>query len=87
MVEAKLVLRPFEGQIIVGGTDLAPAVRSIQLCAGVDYRPELVLNLVLHEVEVDGEITTTIPDRTREALVALGWTPPAEQAADETGGE
>ncbi|MEV1202801.1 hypothetical protein [Microbispora rosea] len=60
-----------------------PGVRGINLDASARHTPRLVVDLLMHEIEVDGEMTVSVPDKTREALVALGWTPPAEGDADE----
>ncbi|MFJ2029439.1 hypothetical protein [Streptosporangium sp. NPDC087985] len=45
--------------------------------------PGLTVDLLMHEVEVDGEMVVSVPDRTRDALIALGWTPPAEPRPDD----
>lgn len=61
----------------VNGVNVANAVRSLNLHA----RPreqELTLHLHVDETVVDGEATVVVPQATRDALVALGWTPPEE---------
>lgn len=63
--KASLILTPGSGprnRVVIGGHDLTNAV-----CA---------LDLVIFEAEVDGEMTVHVPDKTRAALVTLGWTPP-----------
>lgn len=55
-----------------------PGVRGFHVAAAVNEKPRLVLDILMHEVEVDGQMTVTVPDRTKAALSALGWTPPAD---------
>ncbi|MGP3960456.1 hypothetical protein ACTWPT_31045 [Nonomuraea sp. 3N208] len=43
--------------------------------------PTLTLDLVFREVE--GEMVVLLPFKTRQALIALGWTSPAEPASSE----
>lgn len=75
---AKLHLTPggFGSEIEVDGQRI-PHVRSVHLDAKVMELPSLTLDLLLHEVEIDGVMNVTVPDETRDALIALGWTPPA----------
>lgn len=63
------------GTIEVDGQELH-GVTAVVASAAVDERPQLVVQLLLQEIEIDGEMTVTIPDDTAEALAALGWTPP-----------
>lgn len=56
-----------------------PGVRGVTLTHKVRRTPTITVDLVMHEIEVDGEMTVTVPDKTREALIALGWTPPGEE--------
>lgn len=62
--------------IEVGGHDLSKAVRALAVTAEVGQVPALSLDLVICDGEVEGEVVVTIPEATRDALVALGWTPP-----------
>ena len=38
--------------------------------------PQLTIDLLVHEFDVDGEMVVQVPERTAESLVTLGWTPP-----------
>ena len=77
-VQASIVLRPGASQIVVDGKDLANGCRAIQLNGEAADLPKLTLDLLLSEITFDGQVRAWIPDGTREALIALGWTPPAE---------
>lgn len=74
---ARLVLGYGTGTVDLDGHEI-PGVRSLTLNAGVNEITELELELVVREVEVDGEVIVTIADETREVLTRLGWTPPAD---------
>lgn len=82
MADARLVLRPggSPSQVMVDGTDLANGCRAIDVHTEFDGHPMLTLHLLLPEITVDGEVRLWIPAATREALVALGWTPPPDGA-------
>lgn len=60
----------------VDGHELAQSVRGLRVTASVHDLPRLELDLVEHEIVVEGEMRVEIPPKTREALIALGWTPP-----------
>lgn len=63
--------------IEVDGHDISAAARAFRLDADVHGIPQLVVDLVVLESStVSGEATVVIPEATREALIALGWTPP-----------
>ncbi|WP_119728354.1 hypothetical protein [Thermomonospora amylolytica] len=82
---ARLSLTPGRGGTVeIDGHDIAPVTRALHLAAAVGEIPTLYLDLAIDLVEVDGEVTVTIPEGTRRALVALGWTPPADTDAKET---
>jgi hypothetical protein len=55
-----------------------PGVRGINITANIMEMPKLTLDLVFREMEVEGEMVVLLPLKTREALIALGWTPPAD---------
>lgn len=71
---------PGHGRIVLDGHDVSGAVRGFQITAGVGDITRLVLDLnVLDVTRLDSEQTEImIPDATRDALIALGWTPPAQ---------
>jgi hypothetical protein len=76
---ASLRLAGPRGTIEVAGHDMSRAVSGIELEHRAGERPRLRLDLLLHEVTIDGEMQAIVPDETAAALVALGWTPPREQ--------
>lgn len=67
--------------IEVGGHDVSRATRAGTLRFSVHDPATLELDLWVNWATVDGDIRVEVPPATREALVALGWTPPAEEAA------
>jgi len=74
---AKLNLTPGRTVIEVNGQPLT-GVTSITLHGAVREIPSLTVDLLLNEAEVDGEVVVTVPTKTADTLVALGWTAPAE---------
>lgn len=60
----------------VDGLDVADITQGADLRIRPDEMPALVLGLTPDEVEVDGEMTVTVPEETAKALIKLGWTPP-----------
>ncbi|GAA2703706.1 hypothetical protein GCM10010412_101510 [Nonomuraea recticatena] len=67
---------PSESRIEVDGRELL-GVRDVRIHAEPNGAPTLELELVTYEIEVDGELQTTITTPAHETLIALGWTPPA----------
>ena len=52
----------------------------LSLSLGVGEIPTGVLNVLLREVDTEVENPrVVVPDKTRDLLVRLGWTPPAEE--------
>lgn len=80
--EAALVLRAGVCKVDIGEVDLAAACRSISLSADGHSPPRVELELLLPEITVDGEVTVLILPNVRDALLALGWTPPAGEGED-----
>lgn len=82
----ELTLADKGGTITVGGHDLSHAVRAITLWARAGSPPNIELDLALDSVHLLGDQDTRvgIPERTRAALIALGWTPPATTPATPT---
>ncbi|MER6942506.1 hypothetical protein ABT294_00660 [Nonomuraea sp. NPDC000554] len=69
-------------QLHVDGQDLSRGVRSLQMSLDPGDAPRIELEMGIVEVE-QMEFETPhlyISDATRDALVALGWTPPAVDA-------
>jgi hypothetical protein len=72
---------PGDTQIELDGQDIASAVTGLSLRVGTYGLPEVTLEVVLHELDTVLETPLVIlPDATRDLLVRLGWTPPAEEA-------
>lgn len=68
-----------DGRVVLDGRDVSGGVRGFALRAEVGRRTELELDLAVADgATFDGEVRLVIPESTREALIALGWTPPAE---------
>lgn len=76
--EAKIHLYGPRGTIEVDGTPLE-GVTAFTLSGSAKTMPRLELELLVHEVGSTARgVEVVIPDATRDALVALGWTPPEE---------
>ncbi|OUC99330.1 hypothetical protein [Streptosporangium minutum] len=81
---AKLHLTPgFLGSTVEVDGQKLTGIRALDLHTAVNELPTITLDLIIREVDVDGEAIVTVPDKTHAALVALGWTPPAEPAPGE----
>lgn len=79
--EVHLVIDPHgRGSIVVDGVDLSLAVNGVELQSQVGDTTRMSLSLVAPRIEFDGQATIEVRDPTRGALIALGWTPPAEDA-------
>ena len=66
------------GSIVVDGNDLSKAVNGVEVWSRVGHTTTLTLHMVAPVVEIDGQCAIEIVDKTRDALIALGWTPPIE---------
>lgn len=66
------------GRLVIGGQDISAAVRAFVVRGGVHELPTLELDLLVHDVTRLGsaEMEILVSDATRDALIALGWTPP-----------
>ncbi|PBC80123.1 hypothetical protein BX265_4959 [Streptomyces sp. TLI_235] len=73
-----------KGTVSVDGVELR-GVRSVSVEGAVGVIPRLVVEVVLHEAVVDGELLITVPPKTAATLAALGWTPPPDQPLDGPG--
>lgn len=79
MRDVRMSLHPSSGSIEIGGVNIADAVHGLMLTASAHDRiPVLKLDLHVIPAEIDGRMVIEIPERTRDALIELGWTPPAE---------
>lgn len=62
------------------GHDISRAL--IGLSLNVDGSPvaQVRLDVIAEELPTEAEVRAYLPDATKELLVRLGWTPPAEEA-------
>jgi hypothetical protein len=67
-------------KVLADGQDISHGVRSVRLSLDPGELPSVELELAV--IEIDGidveESRLYVPDATREALIALGWTPPED---------
>ncbi|MFC4006625.1 hypothetical protein ACFOY2_05295 [Nonomuraea purpurea] len=86
MTERKLTLSggPLSYEVAIDGRDVSRGVRRLSI--EVDPRnngPRVETELAIDAIEVtalgarDPEFVVSMPDEARDALIALGWTPPA----------
>ena len=66
------------GAIEVDGHKLR-GVRSFTLDGEYGHRPQLTLELLLHDVSTVAEARVLVTEDVAATLVSLGWTPPPEQ--------
>ncbi|MCX4703874.1 hypothetical protein [Streptomyces sp. NBC_01373] len=63
------------------GQDVAKALTGLSLRLDGGPVVTAVLDVVAEEIPNDlGEVRAWLPDATKDLLVRLGWTPPAEEA-------
>lgn len=74
----KLTMNGGIGHLEIGGVDISAATRSVELRVKAGDLPEVMVDLSVIEVEIDGEAEFKVLPVTRDALIALGWTPPQE---------
>lgn len=69
------------GRVVLDDADVSAAVRGLTIRAEVGRIPQIELDLSVIDVTGLGvaQAEILIPDATREALIALGWTPPADR--------
>lgn len=72
------VTGPGQADISLDGTPIQ-GVRGVTFGASVDEFALVVLDVNVPTATVDGEMIAVLPEGTAETLIALGWTPPAEQ--------
>ncbi|MFG2269128.1 hypothetical protein ACGFNY_05060 [Streptomyces chartreusis] len=67
-------------QVELSGHDISHALTGVTLRLDAGSVPTATLEVALWEVptELDA-VQVKVPDETRELLVRLGWTPPAEE--------
>lgn len=67
------------GTILVDEQDISTAVQGYTITGRVGRPPEVKLDVLTTKTVLDGTAIVTISDTTRDALIALGWTPPTEE--------
>jgi ABC-type phosphate transport system permease subunit len=70
------------GMLALDDKELSNAVNGFTLTSQAGQASVLELDIVPYLTTVTAEVTVTIPAATREALIALGWTPPGECTCD-----
>lgn len=80
-VVIKLATKGRPGSVVIDGMDLANYVTALNLDRTEDGQVRLVLSLVAGTLTADvGGAQVSVDSKSREALLALGWTPPAGDA-------
>lgn len=71
------------GQIVeLDGVDISRALYGLSLTIRAGDMPSAVLDVVVEEIPTElDEVRAYLPDATKELLVRLGWTPPAEEGS------
>jgi hypothetical protein len=78
LANVRLNLGGTAGSVVeINGVNYANSVAGVDVQASGWGPPKVTLSLVTHEVVVDGEAQVVIPEKTRDALLALGWSAPA----------
>lgn len=70
------------GQVVeFDGVDISRALIGLSLNIKGGEMPTVTLDVIAEELPTQlDEIRAYLPDATKELLVRLGWTPPAEEA-------
>ncbi len=81
--KAKLRLDPagMASAIEIDGHKL-PGVHKVAVTAAATELTTLTIDLSAYEIEIDGVMQLLLPSSTRESLIALGWTPPADEGGE-----
>lgn len=74
----RLTMGAGRGCLEVGGVDLSNSARAVDLHFKAGGLPEVTVVLSVLEGEIEGEASVRLPEETRAALIALGWTPPQD---------
>ena len=79
MRDVHLTLHPASSSVEIGGSNIVHALHAVRLTCDAQTRaPLLELELQTYPVVIDGRVSIRITDACRDALIALGWTPPAD---------
>lgn len=76
-----ITARGLGSTVHLDGHDIGSALTGLTLTLSAGQAPTATLDLAIHNVTElqDSETRILIPDATRDALIALGWTPPADE--------
>ncbi|MBX6387325.1 MAG: hypothetical protein IRZ07_30835 [Microbispora sp.] len=77
-INLDLTGQPHAGAVRVDDIDISNAVYAVTVRAAATEVPTVTLDLRLPEILLATEAEVRLPDATRDALIALGWTPPAD---------
>lgn len=64
------------GTVEIDGHDISAAITAVRVDAEASRMPRVTVDVASFSTTIDGTATIGIPQRTHDALVALGWTPP-----------
>ncbi|MEU5596826.1 hypothetical protein [Streptomyces sp. NPDC020298] len=62
------------------GHDIARALVGLSLKLDGNPVAEVRLDVIAEELPTEAKVRAYLPDATKDLLVRLGWTPPAEEA-------
>ncbi|MFG3276236.1 hypothetical protein [Streptomyces luteogriseus] len=70
------------GQVVeLDGVDVSRALLGLTLYVRAGDMPSAVLDVIAEEIPTElDEVRAYLPEATKDLLVRLGWTPPAEEA-------
>lgn len=66
------------GKVIINGAEMQNVVTALHFDRSADGTQRLVLDLIPGETAISTEADVVVDAKTREALTALGWTPPGD---------
>lgn len=61
------------------GHDISHALTGLRLSLDSGPVGEVRLDVIAEELETHSDVIVLLPDATKDLLVRLGWTPPAEE--------
>lgn len=68
-------------RVVLDGQDIANSILGLTVAFKGGESPAATLDLVLDEIPTEtDDVRVHLPEETRDLLVRLGWTPPAEEA-------
>jgi ABC-type multidrug transport system fused ATPase/permease subunit len=78
MARVQIKTSPGKGEILIDG-ELLRGVTAFELRGSVGQPERLTVELLmLHGGEIETNAAVKIPDKTRDSLMRLGWTPPKD---------